>query len=149
MKKSLYDVRLAISEYLKKGGVPVVRRSDDSSMCSVSLDVSMILEPSESESGLTFGYSIVDGVMKQVRMPFLLSVLLYAGKSEDIAKSKHNIEKLYIETFHLLKELKGIKGVEFRYHTLRSMWVRNPILAEENSVEATIRISMEGVAVYE
>ena len=76
-----------------------------------------------------------------------------ATPNEDLATDKRNIESVFLNTYKLLKMHDGYEGDTLQFdlnkHTLKSFWESHRILNSQNTEETIIRITMEGVAIYE
>jgi len=151
LKNSLYDVQERIADYLRANDVPLEVRSDDSSMPSVSIDVSLALQPTNTENSYRLReVDLIDSNKKLIQVPFTLSILLYAGKSEDIEENKRNIENIYIQIYFLIRNYKKDTdyNIELDKHTLQVQWDSHPILNNLNIDETRIRITIQGRAMY-
>ena len=151
MKHNLYDVQLKIADYLTAKGIVVMDNPSDSDDAFVVLDVSMDLDGMVSETGRSFGCNIKDDVVVSVNMPFILSVFVYGGNNENQRQNKKNIERMFLNTFSLLKKYEHrCADFNIRINGMsRVVWLRNPILENEELDATILNITLGGRAYYE
>ena len=150
--KSLYDIEKIVYEYLKGLGMPLEVNSYDSSLPSVSIDVSLDLSQPNIESGKLFSEQFTGGKLV-VRTPFILTMLLQAGKSEDKKTDKENIEKLLKDLYFAIMNFRFVdRGnliINLDAFSFRSNWLHNGILGNSNIYETRIAATIGGTALYE